>query len=108
MKIRSDIPESRLIVGCTRDSQIHVDAGAFQLVASGLYDKLISLAEAKFMAACAIGNSWGALLDKQPLFGIDEDGVPCFVKGGFVMPVNVPGNPAPSPSVSKKKRKKKR
>jgi len=84
MQVRDDIPDHNLIVGVTRDSQIHTDTGAFQLFVSGLADKLISVAEAKFMVACNAGPQWEQLLAKAAIFGINEFGVPCFVKGGLL------------------------
>lgn len=86
MIIREDLVEARIIIGCTRDSQIHTGATAFSLMASGLYDKLISRAEAKFMAACDVGEAWKQLLEQPAIFGLDEYGTPCFVKGGLAQP----------------------
>lgn len=98
MIIRDDLKEHQLIVGCVRDSQIHVEASAFNLMAGGLYDKLISMAEAKFMAACVDTDGWKMLAMRQPIFGLDENGVPCFVKDGFIKPRPVE-EPAPLAAV---------
>lgn len=112
MIIREDVPEHKLIIGCTRDSQIHTGTAAFQLMASGLFDKAISMAEAKFMAACDVGESWRLLLDQPIIFGMDENGIPCFVKGGLAQPKPVgqavAGNGAVADMAPSKPKKKKR
>lgn len=86
MIIREDISDHKIIIGCVRDSLIHIGENAFQLLASGLFDKTITLDEAKFMAACDVGPQWAALSEQIPIFGIDENGSPCFIKGGLVKP----------------------
>ena len=86
MNIRDDLKDHQLVVGCVRDSMIHVGSAAFQMFASGLHDKVVTLAEAKFMAACDVSPSWGQLAQQQVIFGMDENGMPCFVKGGLAVP----------------------
>lgn len=86
MNVRNDLQEHQLIVGATRDSQIHMGTSAFQLFASGLFDKLISLAEAKFMVACNSGPQWEQLVAQAVIFGLNEFGLPCFVEGGLLAP----------------------
>ena len=86
MNVRSGLGDHQLVVGCTRDSQIHTGVAAFQLLAAGLFDKLITLAEAKFMAACGVGPAWDMLAAAQPIHGVDENGCPCFVEGGLAIP----------------------
>lgn len=86
MIIHEDIPDHRLIVGCTRDSQIHTGISAFQLLSSGLFDKMITKAEAIFMAACDVGDAWKMLAKATPIFGLDDTGSPCFVKAGIAVP----------------------
>ena len=40
-------------------------------MAAGLFDKIITLAEAKFMAACDVGPAWVSLAAAQVIHGIE-------------------------------------
>ncbi len=89
MNIRDCLPDTNIILGCVRDSQVHVGQPAFQMIVSGLHDKMITLADAKFLEACDSTGSWSSIRASQPIMGFDEDGAPCFVKGGLVSPNEV-------------------
>ncbi len=94
------LPDHQLIVGCTRDSQIHAGAAAFTLLANGLYDRLLTLADVKFMVACGVSESWKNLLDYPPLCGIDKHGTFCFVKDGLCQPVTTTAETKPDDAAS--------
>ena len=91
MEVRDNLSDHQIVVGCIRDSLIHIGMQAFQMMASGLFDKVITLAEAKFMVAADCGEGWKALAAAQPIFGYDEHKVPVFVTGGLAVPKQANG-----------------
>ncbi len=77
--------DSDLIVGCTRDSQIHIGDPAFRLIINGTYDRLISKADAKFIAQCMPNSPWEKVAETMPLFGFIL-GNYYFLEDGFCQP----------------------
>lgn len=82
----SDYTSEQIVVGCVRDSQIHIGDPAFRLIINGTYDKLIFRNQAEFIAKCMPNSAWEKLLEVPPLFACFDTGEWAFLTDGFCKP----------------------
>jgi len=91
MRVLDSVPEAKQIVAVMINGIIsnaaHDVARAMYMIASG--EKGVELLDRwrmKFMSHCDLGIQWDRMASGPTFFGIDEDGMPVFVRDGVWKP----------------------